>query len=92
MHTADFRALHRRIVPSKNLPSHLFCRCQPQVHHGTVKEDRGSRFQAHAAVVADEAEAMRAIDSVKTEYSGATHNMWALRIGSLQQSDDDGEA
>lgn len=76
--------------------------CDITMHHGSPLVDRKSAFQAHLASVHSVSEAMSFLAMLKTnrKINGATHNMWAYRIGGqtisnptvLQQNcDDDGE-
>lgn len=52
-------------------------------------EVRHSRFLAHAAPVADAAQALSFLQQVAV--TDATHNCWAYRIGNEYRSSDDGE-
>lgn len=55
--------------------------------------ERKSRFIGHVSPVSDEAGAQRFILEIKTEFSDASHNVWAytLRGGAVARCSDDGE-
>lgn len=55
--------------------------------------ERKSLFIGHASPAADEAQAQAFIRAKKTEFSDATHNVWAytLRGGAVARCSDDGE-
>lgn len=52
--------------------------------------DKKSRFIAQIVPAADEKEAMDFVESVRSKYPDATHNVWAysLRSGAMRWSDD----
>ena len=49
--------------------------------HGEL-EDRRSVFLSHAAPVRTEEEALAFVKARQKEFSDATHNVWAFRLGS----------
>ena len=60
--------------------------------HGEL-EDRRSVFLSHAAPVRTEEEALAFVKARKKEFSDATHNVWAFRLGAdtVARYSDDGE-
>lgn len=60
--------------------------------HGEL-EDRKSVFLSHAAPVSTEEAALAFIKARQKEFSDATHNVWAFRLGpdSVARYSDDGE-
>ena len=60
--------------------------------HGEL-EDRKSVFLSHAAPVRTEEEALAFVKARQKEFSDATHNVWAFRLGSdtVARYSDDGE-
>lgn len=60
--------------------------------HGEL-EDRRSVFLSHAAPVRTEEEALAFVKARQKEFSDATHNVWAFRLGSdtVARYSDDGE-
>ena len=60
--------------------------------HGEL-EDRRSVFLSHAAPVRTEEEALAFVKARQKEFSDATHNVWAFRLGAdtVARYSDDGE-
>lgn len=60
--------------------------------HGEL-EDRKSVFLSHAAPVRTEEEALAFVKARQKEFSDATHNVWAFRLGAdtVARYSDDGE-
>ena len=60
--------------------------------HGEL-EDRRSVFLSHAAPVRTEEEALAFVKAQQKEFSDATHNVWAFRLGAdtVARYSDDGE-
>lgn len=60
--------------------------------HGEL-EDRRSVFLSHASPVRTEEEALAFVKARQKEFSDATHNVWAFRLGSdtVARYSDDGE-
>ena len=52
--------------------------------HGEL-EDRRSVFLSHAAPVRTEEEALAFVKARQKEFSDATHNVWAFRLGADTQ-------